>query len=252
MKGPFQVAKGRGPLSEACAFSTTHWSVVLQAGHDSSPDCNEALERLCRSYWYPLYAYVRRQGYSPHDAQDLTQEFFSRFLGRNFVSFADRSRGKFRTFLLTSLQHFLVNEWTKARTAKRGGFQQVISWDEQEAENRYLAEPTDGLAPDTIFEKRWAISLLEKVLAQLREETSAAGKGAQFESLKQYLWGEKSGVSYEEIGKELNMTEGAVKVAVHRLRQRYREMLRAEVAQTVATEEEVDVELQYLIKVIRR
>jgi RNA polymerase sigma factor (sigma-70 family) len=239
---------GRGKGSE---FTTTHWSVVITAGQEDSPGGTAALERLCQSYWYPLYVFVRRQGHQPPDAQDLTQEFFARFLARNYVSLADRSRGKFRSFLLTSLQHFLVNEWAKARTAKRGGTQKVISWDEQEAENRYLTESPDQLAPDKIFEKRWATSLLERVLARLRSEFSTPEKRKLFEALKQSLWGEKSLDSYQEIGIQLGMTEGAVKVAVHRLRQRYRELLRAEVAETVATDAEVDEELRYLISVIR-
>ena len=159
--------------------------------------------------------------------------------------------GKFRTFLARSMEHFLINEWAKARAAKRGGAQKVISWDEEEAENRYLAEACDQLAPDKIFEKRWAISLLEKVLARLRSEFSTPDKRKGFEALKGYLWGEKAGVSYQEIATQLAMTEGAVKVAVHRLRQRYRELLRLEVAETVATDAEVDEELRYLISVIR-
>ena len=232
-------------------FSTTHWTVVLEAGQADSPKTRDALERLCKSYWYPLYVFVRRRGHSPEDAQDLTQEFFARFLERKYVALADQSRGKFRTFLIRSLEHFLINEWTRERAAKRGGAHQVISWDEREAENRYQAEPADNLAPDKIFEKRWAISLLERVLGRLREEFSAPEKRELFEALKQSLWGEKAMASYQEIGAQLGMTEGAVKVAVHRLRQRYRELLRAEVAETVATEAEVDEELRYLVAVIR-
>jgi RNA polymerase sigma factor (sigma-70 family) len=250
MDAPYLVAE-LGTPPDRGAFSTTHWSVVLEAGQEDSPEANEALERLCQSYWYPLYTFVRRQGYSPEDAQDLTQGFFARFLEHKYVALASRNRGKFRTFLLTSLRHFLVNEWEKARAEKRGGWQTMLTGGPQEAEDRYLAELDPGLAPDKIYEKRWAISLLETTLANLRQEFSAAGKGPVFEALKIHLWGGRDDQSYTELGAELGMTEGAVKVAVHRLRQRYRELLRAEIAHTVATPAEVDEELRYLVSVIR-
>jgi RNA polymerase sigma factor (sigma-70 family) len=235
----------------AGSFTTTHWSVVARAGEGDSPAASLALERLCQSYWYPLYVFVRRQGHSYDDAQDLTQEFFARFLERKYVELADQSRGRFRTFLLRSMEHFLINEWTKGRAAKRGGSQKVISWDEREAETRYLAESSDQLSPDKIFEKRWATNLLERVLARLGGEFSAPEKRKLFDILKQSLGGENTTESYQTIGIQLGMTEGAVKVAVHRLRHRYRELLRAEVAETVATQAEVDEELRYLISVIR-
>jgi RNA polymerase sigma-70 factor (ECF subfamily) len=233
------------------AFVTTHWSVVRQAGQAGSPAGIEALEQLCQLYWYPLYVFVRRKGHSAEDAQDLTQEFLARFLERQYVALADQSRGKFRTFLLRSMEHFLINEWTKARTAKRGGMQQVISWDEMEAEKRYQAEPAIDSAPDKIFEKRWAMSLLETALARLQGEFSAPEKREMFEALKGCVWGEEAAASYQEIAAQLRMAEGAVKGAVHRLRQRYRELLRAEVALTVATSSEVDEELRYLATVLR-
>lgn len=234
----------------SAAFCTTHWSMVLRAGNDALPDSSQALERLCQTYWYPLYVFVRRKGHSPEDAQDLTQEFFARFLEKRYVSLADQSRGKFRTFLLRSLEHFLINEWTKARAIKRGGSHKIISWDQEVAEARYLADGADGLAPDKIFEKRWAISLLDHVLSLLHKELSQIGKGPLFENLKPYIWGEPK-IPYADVSKESGMSEGAVKVAVHRLRHRYRELLRAEVAQTVSTDEEVDEELRYLVKAIR-
>ena len=236
----------------AGAFSTTHWSVVLEAGAADSPGAAAALEQLCRTYWYPLYVFVRRKGHSPEDAQDLTQEFFARFLEKKYVALADQGRGKFRTFLVRSLEHFLINEWTRAHAAKRGGRQQVISWDEDEIEERYLAEGADEEAPDRLFEKRWALSLLEQVLSRLGQECSECGKTELFEALKVHLWGEPDGASYEQIAARLGLTEGAVKVAAHRMRQRYRELLRAEVASTVATEAEVDEELRYLVAVLRR
>ncbi len=233
------------------AFSTTHWSVVLKAGHDSSPDAAQALERLCRTYWYPLYVVVRRRGYSPEDAQDLTQEFFARFLEHKYVALADKSRGKFRTFLLRSLEHFLINEWNKATAVKRGGARQVIAWNEEDAENRYLLERADDAAPDKIFEKRWAMSLLNEVMGRLREEYSEPGRRQLFDSLKVSVWGEPTDTSYQEIGAKLGMAEGALKVAAHRLRQRYRELLRTEVARTVSSAAEVDEELRHLAAVLR-
>lgn len=216
-----------------------------------SPGATAALERLCQTYWYPLYVFVRRKGHSPEDAQDLTQEFFTRLLEKKYIALADQSRGKFRTFLLRSLEHFLINEWTKARADKRGGRQQIISWEAEEVEKRYLAERVDGEAPDRVFEKQWAMSLLQKVLGQLREEYSAPEKQSLFEALKASVWGEPTESSLQEIGAKLGMAEGAVKVAAYRMRQRYRELLRNEVAQTVATAAEVDDELKYLAAILR-
>ena len=251
MDHPYPEMQLKGPPSGSPAFSTTHWNVVLEAGQEDSPGAAEALERLCQTYWYPLYAFIRRKGHSPSDAQDLTQEFFARFLERKYVALADQSRGKFRTFLLRSLEHFLINEWAKAGAAKRGGAHRPISWDELEAERRYLLEPADGHTPDKLFEKRWALSLLDQVMGQLREEFSERDKRKLFELLKGSIWGEPADATYEEIAGWLGMSESAVKVAGHRMRQRYRELLRAEVAQTVATSAEVDEELRYLAAVMR-
>jgi RNA polymerase sigma-70 factor (ECF subfamily) len=237
--------------AKQATFATTHWSVVLEAGQGDSTKAAEALERLCKTYWYPLYVFIRRKGHSPTDAQDLTQEFFARFLERKYIALADQSRGKFRTFVLRSLEHFLINEWSKATAAKRGGPHGTISWDAQDAESRYLMEPADSLSPDKVFEKRWAMALLDKVIAQLREEFAASGKGDLFEALKGSVWGEQTPLSYQEIGGKLGMAEGAVKVAVHRMRQRYRQLLRAEVAETVAESGKVDEELRELAAVLR-
>jgi RNA polymerase sigma-70 factor (ECF subfamily) len=236
--------------SDAGVFATTHWSVVLAAGHSSVAGAQEALESLCRTYWYPLYVYVRRQGQSPHDAQDLTQEFFARLLEKKYLRLADPDRGKFRAFLLKSLKHFLVNEWEKARTQKRGGGQCVIPLDADMAESRYAAEPALALTLDQVYEKRWAVTLIEAVLARLRESYAGAGRGPVFETLKGFIWGEQATLSYSELASQLGLNEGAVKVAVHRLRSRYRELLRAEIAKTVATPGEVDEELQHLIAVL--
>jgi DNA-directed RNA polymerase specialized sigma24 family protein len=232
-------------------FTTTHWSVVLEAGQDGSPKGSEAMAQLCRAYWYPLYAYVRRKGYNAQDAQDLTQEFFARLLARNYLSVADRNRGKFRAFLLGSLEHFLAREWTKAHAQKRGGGQALFSLDEVEAENRYLLEPADALTAEKIFDRRWATTLLEKGMTRLHEECSADGKSDLFAKVKGILSGEKGDGSYAEIATGLNVSEGAIKVAVHRLRQRCGELLRDEIAQTVATPQEVDEELRYLVALLR-
>ena len=210
----------------------------------------EALETLCRTYWYPLYVYVRRQGQSPHDAQDLTQEFFARLLEKKYLRLADPDRGKFRAFLLKSLKHFLVNEWEKARTQKRGGGQCVIPLDAEIVERRYAAEPMQALTLDQVYEKRWAVTLIEAALAGLRENYAAAGRLPVFEALKGFIWGDRPAVSYAEAAGQLGLTEGSIKVAVHRLRGRYRELLRAEIAKTVGTPGEVDEELQHLIAVL--
>ena len=231
-------------------FDTTHWSVVQAAGRNSSTGSRRALEELCRNYWYPLYAYVRRQGNNPEDAQDLTQEFFSRFLEKESFKLADRERGRFRTFLLTSLKHFLVNEWTKKRAIKRGGGEPVFSLDEEAAETRYSFEPADNLTPEKLYDKQWATALLEQVAGRLREEYAGFGKLAQFEQMKDLLRGDKSEVPYAELARRCGISEGALKVAVHRLRHRYQEMLHAEIAQTVSSPSEVEEELRYLVELM--
>jgi len=237
-------AAGANPV-----FATTHWSVVLAAKEVDSPSVQEALEKLCCTYWYPLYVYVRRQGNSPEDAQDLTQIFFSRLLEKNCFAKADRDRGKFRTFLLRSLKNFLVNEWKRAGRLKRGGDLTFLSIDANVAEDRYATEPANESNPDAAYEQRWAVTLIEHVLATLRREYSAVDKARLFEELKGSVWGDKNTAPYAEIAGRLNLAEGTVKVAVHRLRQRFRELLRAEVAHTVARPDDVDDELRYLISV---
>jgi RNA polymerase sigma-70 factor (ECF subfamily) len=232
-------------------FVTTHWSVVLAAGDASSPRAQAALEALCRAYWYPLYAYVRRKGYGADVAQDLTQEFFARLLARNYLSVADRNKGKFRSFLLGSLEHFLARQWTKAHAQKRGGGKAALSLDGMDAENRYLLEPAHELTPEKIFDRRWATTLLDKAMSRLREECVADDKGNLFSKVESFLSGEKGEASYADIGAALKMSEGAIKVAVHRLRQRYGELVRAEIAQTVATPDQADEELRYLFAVLR-
>jgi RNA polymerase sigma-70 factor (ECF subfamily) len=239
------------PSDRPVVFATTHWSVVLEAGHNLSPGSEEALEKLCRIYWYPLYAFARRQGNTPEDAQDLTQNFFARLLEKNYLSKADPDRGKFRTFLLRSLKNFLVNDWKRAGRLKRGGGLEFLSIDTNAAEDRYAAEAPDEGNPDAEYETRWAITLVEQVLTALRQEFNAADKARLFEELRGFIWGDKSPASYAEIAGHLNLSEGNVKVAVHRLRQRFRELLRAEVANTVARPEDIDGELRHLIGVLK-
>jgi len=216
---------------------------VLHAREDSA-GAHAALSTLCRAYWYPLYAYVRRQGSSPHDAQDLTQEFFARLIEKGWLDAVARERGRFRSFLLAAMKHFLANERDKAQAQKRGGGVIWLSIDDAIAEGRYREEPIETATAEKLFERRWACTLLEQVLARLREEMVEAGKDAHFEMLKGCLAGEKP--RHAEIAAQLGMTEGAVKVAVHRLRDRYRALIRAEIAQTVAHPSEIDDELRHL------
>ena len=237
-----------GP-THAGIFGTTHWSVVLAAGQRESPEAADALEGLCRTYWYPLYVYLRRQGNSPEDAQDLVQEFFFRLLEKNYLAKADRERGKFRTFLLQSLKNFMINEWKAAGRLKRGGGLEFISIDADAAEGRYAAESAPSADPENEYEQRWAVTLIEKTLTILRQEFQVADKTRMFEELSGFIWGAQSTASYAEIAGHLHLTEGAVKVAVHRLRQRFRELLRAEIAHTVARPEDIDDELRHLISV---
>jgi RNA polymerase sigma factor (sigma-70 family) len=232
-------------------FVTTHWSVVISAAQGEPAAAAAALESLCRTYWYPLYAYVRRKGHAPEEAEDLTQAFFARLLEKGYLARAHPARGKFRTFLLSSMQRFLINEWEKLRAAKRGAGQSAVPWDALELEKQYQSEPSAEDSPETLFERRWAMALLEDVLDQLQSESMRAGKAAQFQALKRVLWG-GDWESYSAAGLELGMTEGALKLAVHRLKARYRELLRAEVARTVTSRDEVDEELRYLLKVISR
>ena len=235
-----------GPGAGAGAFVTTHWSVVLAAGQADTTRARDALARLCQTYWHPLYAYVRRLGQSPPDAQDLTQEFFARLLAKNYLADADATRGRFRSFLLVSLKHFLANEWEKARAQKRGGGQIPISIDPVAAETGCHFEPADPATADKIFERRWALTLLDQVLRRLRREYVTTGREKLFEQLKPTLTEASRSVRYAEIATRLGTSEGAVKVAVHRLRQQYRDLLRAEIADTVANPAEVDDELRSL------
>jgi RNA polymerase sigma factor (sigma-70 family) len=232
------------------AFVTTHWSVVLTAGRSDTTRAQAALEKLCRAYWYPLYAYVRRRGTPAEDARDLTQEFFARLLAQNWVANADRERGKFRSFLLGTMNHFLADEWDRARAQKRGGGVAPVTLQLDTAETRYGFEPADNTTPEGIFERRWALTLLEQVLNRLRAEFEQEGKADLFAALHPCLVGERTAQPYAELAAKLGVTESAVKSSVHRLRQRYRQLLRDEIAQTVAAPGEVDEELRHLLAVL--
>src|ERR1043166_5945736 len=231
-------------------FTTTHWSVVLAAGHDSSLGSQEALEQLCRTYWYPLYAYVRRRGYSPTEAQDLTQGFFARLLARNDLAQVHPQKGKFRSFLLASLQHFLADEWDKASAHKRGGQATILSLDEPAAEQRYQQDPASKLSPEKIFDRRWALTVLDRAQASLKAEFATDGKSDLFEALKNFLSGEKPGETHAQVAARLGKSSDAVRCAVQRLRHRYGELIRTEVANTVATSANVDEEIRHLLEAI--
>jgi DNA-directed RNA polymerase specialized sigma24 family protein len=220
-------------------FVTTHWSVIVTARGPHSCDSTQALDLLCKTYWFPLYAYVRWQGHSPPDAQDLTQEFFSRLLRRDWLGSVAQAKGKFRTFLLVLLRRFLADELDKARALKRGGGQ-VFSVDWSAAESRFLQHPVEDLTPERVFEQRWALALLDHVYNRLEHAYQAQGRGALFCALRFALAGSRSTVPYAALATQLSMTEGAVKVAVHRLRQSYRNMLREAIAETVSRPEEIE------------
>lgn len=237
--------------SPAGVFVTTQWSVVLAAREDS-PESADALSRLCCSYWYPLYSYVRRRGRSPEDAQDLTQEFFARLLARNWIGRADREKGRFRSFLLGAMNHFLSDEWDKLRAQKRGGGVANLPLEFDTAETRYSLEPIDTVTPEQNFERRWALTLLEQVLNRLRNEYERENRGELFALLNPCLIGDRTTKPYADLAKQLGVTEGTVKSAVHRLRQRYRQLLHNEIANTVARPEEVDEELRHLFAVLAR
>ncbi len=224
-------------------FHTTHWSIVVSARGDAS-GARIALGKLCDAYWYPLYAFVRRQGFSTHDAQDLTQEFFARLLAKEWLNGVDRERGRFRSWLIAALKNFLANEWDRARALKRGGGAALVSLDAFTAEERYALEPADEASAEKLFDRCWAYQLLDRVLARMRAEYDEAGKENIFDELKAAIIGDAA--PYSEIAARLGASESAVKAAAHRLRLRYRELLRAEIAETVALSGEIDDELAQL------
>ena len=227
-------------------FATTHWTVVLAAGRQRSPQADHALEELCRTYWFPLYAYVRRRGHTKEDAEDLTQSFFARLLEKNSFASLDSEKGKFRAFLLASLKHFLANEHDRASAQKRGGGVAPLSLDWQTADTQFQVADSNESSPDKSFDREWALALLAKVIRRLQDECAADGKGKLFEQLKAFLTAGKAESAQREVAAALGMEEGAVRVAVHRLRKRYRQLLRDEIANTLADSAMVDEEMRAL------
>jgi RNA polymerase sigma-70 factor (ECF subfamily) len=231
-------------------FTTTHWSVILSAQDRKSPQSQAALAALCEVYWFPLYAYARRSGYSREDAQDLTQEFFSQLLEKDFLKDVDHRRGKFRSFLLATLKHFLSHQRERDRAKKRGGGRVLFSLDFEVAESRYHLEPEDTTTPEQLYQRRWALTLLDRVVRRLEDEYAGVGKAGSFAALKEFLTAGGQSRPYRQVAEESGMTEGAVKVAVHRLRHRYRELLKEEIAQTVADPADIDDELRDLLAAV--
>ena len=233
-------------------FDTTHWSIVQAAGSDASTEARAALTKLCETYWRPLYWYARRRSHRPDEAQDLTQAFLTEFIEKARVRAANPERGRFRSFLLTSFKNFILNDAQARRADKRGGGVPVLSLEFDAAEGRYSLEPPDMRTPDAIFDRQWAMTVLDLGLRRLGAEAKAEGRGLEFELLRPSLLGESAKGGYDAIARALGSTEGAVKVAVHRLRRRFRELVRLEIAHTVATEREISDEVTYLLAALRR
>lgn len=228
-------------------FATTHWTVVLAAGGRSAPAAEQAMAELCRTYWYPLYAYVRRRGYRREDAEDLTQGFFVRLLARNYLDCVASDKGRFRAFLLAALKHYLANEWDRASRRKRGGGVPHLSLDWENADTRYCRDVADPLSPDRLYDRAWAVSLLERVVGRLQEANAKEGRAVLFEALKPFLTVGTKAVPYADTATALGMTEPAVRVAVHRLRRHYRELLREEICHTLTDPAQVDEEMKALL-----
>lgn len=231
-------------------FGTTQWSLVVAAQDEASPRAEEALARLCYLYWYPLYAFIRRQGYSADEAQDLTQGFFARFLEKGYLRDVHREKGRFRSFLLVACKHFVAKERDCARALKRGGGQELVPIDREAAEGRYRREPSHDLTPDRLYQRQWALTLLDQVRLRLRAELVASGRADRFDRLKVFLTGDEGSEAYAAAGRDLGLSEGAVKVAVHRLRRRYRKLLRESIAETVNGPAEVDGEIRQLMEAL--
>jgi RNA polymerase sigma-70 factor (ECF subfamily) len=231
-------------------FTTTHWSVILKAGDGESPDALEALERLCRTYWYPLYAFVRRSGHDPETARDLTQSFFERIIEKNYLKQVDRSKGRFRSFLLVALKHFLANEWDRRHTSRRGGQYRFVALDGDWIQACERQDATMALTPERLYERRWALLVLDTVKRKLVAESTAAGKGEVFEALRIYLTGESDKAPYADVATRLNMSPDAVRKAVERLRRRYGDLLREEIAHTVGHPSEIEDEIRHLRQVL--
>jgi RNA polymerase sigma-70 factor (ECF subfamily) len=233
-------------------FVTTRWSVVLAARDHSSPDSDRALETLCRTYWYPLYAFVRGSGHSPHDAQDLTQSFFAVLLAKDYLQVVEREKGRFRTFLRMALKRYLINEWEKQRSLKRGGGQAVLAFDTALAERRFQNDAQVALGPEAIYDRDWAFTLLDQTISRLEQEYAGAGKAAEFQQLKPHLTAGRGEIPYGEIAAAGATTEGAARVAIHRLRKRFREVFRAVIADTVSTPAEAEEEIRHVLEILGR
>ena len=233
-------------------FLSTHWSMVLLAGQESSPRSDAALAKLCEGYWYPLYAYTRRQGYAPPEAADLTQDFFSHILATRALATVKQEKGKFRSFLIASLKNLLANEWNRSRAQKRGGGAAVFSLDEDEAESRYQSDLADGASPDRLYDRRWAETILARALDRLREECDAGEKLKRFDDLKTFLLGERTGITLASCAESMGLSLPAAKAIVHRLRRRFRDLIREEIAQTVATKEDIEQEIRDLFTAFER
>jgi RNA polymerase sigma-70 factor (ECF subfamily) len=260
MLDPFNIGNSTTRPSEAASpqperqvvFATTQWTVVLTAGRGGSASASAALERLCQTYWYPLYGYVRRCGHSPEDSQDLTQAFFARLLGGQWIGRADREKGKFRSFLLSALKCFLADDWDRARAKKRGGGVAPLPLQFDTAETRFGHEPVDNTTPEQLYERRWALALLEEVLRRLASEYAKADRESFFAELKPCLVGDRAALSYSALAVKLGVSESALKSMAHRMRLRYRELLREEIANTVGSPAEVDAELRHLFGILGR
>ena len=232
------------------AFPVTRWSVVLTAKNRELPESAQALETLCCAYWYPLYAFVRSSGWSPMDAQDLTQEFFTRLLEKNFLRVVEPEKGRFRTFLRIALKRFLANEWDRLRAVKRGGHFTQVAFDTAVAEERFVIDSSAPLPPDRLYDRQWALALLDEATARLTREYAAAGKASEFAQLKAHLTAERGSIPYDCIAATLQMSEGAVRVSVHRLRKRFREVFRDTVVDTVSSPAEAESELREVLAVL--
>jgi len=238
------------PQNPNLAFATTHWSLVLRAGAGGSPEAENALARLCQTYWYPVYAFFRREGRSPEEAEDLTQSFFAMLLEREDLARVHPAKGRFRSFLLASARNFLKNDWNRSRRLKRGGGAEVFSIQGMPAEQWYRLEPVDDSSADKLFDRRWAETLIEQSLMRLKEDCEAAGQGVRFEVLREFVLGDSGEISYTEAGRRLGLSESAVTSAIHRMRKRFRELLRLEVSHTVENPGEVDAEMRDLLDVL--
>jgi RNA polymerase sigma factor (sigma-70 family) len=246
-----QPGFAHGMTAQEKWFTTTHWSKIALAGERTTAESTAALEHLCGTYWYPLYAYLRRRGYDPPDAEDLTQEFFARLLRDNSFAKADPAKGKFRSFLLTALNRFLANQQERAHALKRGGGQPLLTLDMAKGEERYQGEPACEATPERLFERKWALTLLDQALQQLRQEFVSQSKAARFEELKAFLCGNDGLSSYVELATRWQTTPNAVAAAVHRFRLRYRELVREQIAQTVTGEDKLEEELCYLFNALK-